>query len=316
MTPSRLLLAVCLVACRSAAAPAPPSAPEQACASALPLLARQHTPNASTIYLAEIAVSTDTIRLDPPTRLTTKQGYVNQPAFTAGGGGVYFTWRPDGSQADIWFHDLRTHEEHPVTCSSEEEYLASPTPDGKGLTVVRVNPDLGRTMTVLGLDGKPRQTLFPRLVTVGAYRWADDHTIAMLLFEPDAPSRIVLGDVRSENIVSVAEQVGASLAVIPGTHAISYIDNSDEHQANLMRLDVASHATAKLLALPDGVDSVAWLADGSVLAGSGTQILRASPAEPSWREVADLSSQLHGTIARLIISDDQRRLAIVVRPGA
>lgn len=241
---------------------------------------------------------------------------MNQPAFTADGGGVYFTWRPEGSQADIWFHDLRTNQEHPVTCTSEEEYVANPTPDGKGLTVVRVNRDLGRTLTVLGLDGKPQQTLFPSLNTVGAYRWADDHTVAMLLFAPDAPSRIVLGDVRTEQVDSVAEQVGASLTVIPGTHAISYIDNSDEHQANLMRLDVASHTTAKLLALPDGVDSVAWLADGSMLAGSGTQILRTSLAAPSWHKVADLSGQIHGEIARLLVSDDQHRLAIVVRPGS
>jgi Tol biopolymer transport system component len=259
-------------------------------------------------------VSSDAIEVGRPSLLTSKQGYVNQPAFTADGGGVYFTWRPEGSQADIWFHDLRTRQERPVTCTSEEEYLASPTPDRQGLTVVRVDRDLGRTVAVLGFDGKPRQTLFPRLTTVGAYRWADDHTMAMLLFAPDAPSRIVLGDVSTGAIDSVAEQVGASLAAIPGARAISYVDNSDEH-AQLMRLDLASRATAKLLTLPDGVDGVAWLADGSMLAGSGTQILRASPAAPPWQKVGDLAGQIRGTIARLVVSDDQRRVAIVVRSG-
>ena len=326
MAQLRWLLAGCLIACHAApdpaapgpvapapAAPASSREPQPACAPALPLLARQHTPNVTAIYVANLGVSRDAIQVDAPALLTSKRGYVHQPAFAADGSGVYFTWRPEGSQADIWFHDLRSHDEHPVTCSSEEEYLATPTPDGTGLTVVRVNQDLGRTLTVLAPDGKPRRTLFPGVTNVGAYRWADDHTVAMLLFS-DGSSKIVLGDTSTGTITDVAENAGASLTAIPGARAIAYIDNSGEH-ASLMRLELATHATARLLALPDAVDSVAWLSDGSVLAGTGTRILRASPTAPDWHEVANLTGKIDGAIARLVISNDQRQLAIVVRLG-
>ena len=37
-----------------------------------------------------------------------------------------------------------------------------------------------------------------------------------------------------------------------------------------------------------------------------------SSAPPAWQEVADLAGKLEGAIARLVVSDDQRRLAIVV----
>jgi hypothetical protein len=46
------------------------------------------------------------------------------------GAALYFTWRPEGGQADIWLHDIATGTERPVTCTSEEEYGATPTPDG------------------------------------------------------------------------------------------------------------------------------------------------------------------------------------------
>ena len=275
----------------------------QACAAPLPLLAKQHTPNNSKIYIASLSPRGE---IGPVTVATTKQGYVNQPAFTADG--LYFTWRPDGSQADIWFRDLQGHE-HAVTCTSEEEYVPSPTPDHR-LSIIHVASDLTRQLVILGLDGKPQQTLFPGENTVGAYRWADDHTIAIFVSDPDGSSRLVLGDVSTGKLDTVARQVGAALAPIPNTHMISYVDNSDEHHATLRSMELATHATAKLVELPDGVDNVAWLADGTMLAGSGTKILRASEQAPAWSQVADL--HLDGPITRLVVSDDRTRIAIVV----
>jgi len=297
--------------------------PDRACAPALPLLASQHTPNVTRIYLAPLTASAGSVQIGAPALMTAKRGFVNQPAFAPDGGGLYFTWRPVGSQADIWFHDLRSGAERPVTCTSEEEYAASPTPDRTGLSVIRVGTDLSRTLAVIGLDGALRHTLLPDLTVVGAYRWADDHTLAVFVSGADGTSRLVVGDTATGRVDTVAEQVGAALAAIPGSHAISYLDNSGESRAQLMRLEIASRATAKLLELPEGVDHVAWLADGSVLVASGTRILRAMPAaatSPSapaaWQEVADLAGKLEGSIARLVVSDDQRRLAIVVRVDA
>lgn len=316
------VLALVTAGCHGAAAPVSSPRPAQACAPALPLLASQHTPNATRIYLAPLTVSAGAIQVGAPALMTAKQGYVHQPAFAPDGGGLYFTWRPAGSQADIWFHDLRSGQERPVTCTSEEEYAASATPDRAALSVIHVGTDLSRTLAVIGLDGAPRRSLLPSLTMVGAYRWADDHTLAVFVTSPDGASRLVLGDTTTGQVDTVAEQVGAAIAVIPGTRAISYLDNSGQDRSQLMRLDLASRATAKLLELPEGVDHVAWLSDGSVLVATGTKILRATPpgttssSVPAWQEVGDLAGQIEGAIARLVVSDDQRRLAIVVHAAA
>jgi hypothetical protein len=319
---ARIAPLLLVAACHGAAAPVTSTPVERACAPALPQLASQHTPNTTRIYLAPLTISADALQLGAPALMTAKRGYVNQPVFAPDGSGLYFTWRPVSSQADIWFHDLRSGEERPVTCTSEEEYIASPTPDRRSLSVVRIGKDLSRTLSLLGLDGTPQRALLPSLTSVGAYRWADDHTLAVFVMNPDGASKLVLGDTITGSVAVVAEQVGAALAAIPGTRAISYLDNRDEHHMNLMHLDIASHATEKLLELPEGVDSVAWLRDGSVLVANGTRILRAtpavaaSPAPAVWREVVDLAGKVDGTITRLLVGDDQRQLAIVVHVDA
>lgn len=56
----------------------------------------------------------------------------------------------------------------------------------------------------------------------------------------------------------------------------------------------------------------------------GARILRATPprvaapsfAPPAWQEVADLAGKVEGTIARLVVSEDQHRLASVVQVDA
>lgn len=300
-----------LAACHAAPAPPAPTASNQdACAPALPLLAKQHTPNASRLYLAPISAASGSVHVGAPVLATTKLGYVNQPAFAADGSGLYFTWRPDGSQADIWFRDAHTGAEHPVTCTSVEEYAAVPVPDG--LVVVRVQADLSRTLVALDRDGHDRAALFPALTNVGAQLWLDATTAVIFDPGPDSstPSRLIVANAQTGALATAAQDVGAAMAVIPGTRAISYIDNHDEHHPMLMKLDVDTRATSVLMALPEGADNVAWLSDGSVLRGMGTQIMRASPAAPDWQPVADLAGAIAGPIQRVVVHGDT--LAVVV----
>jgi hypothetical protein len=295
---------VVLVAACHATTPSPaaPTATPATCnVAVLPQLASQHTPNRSKLYIAPF----DATHVGTPVLVTDKVGYVNQPAFTPDGTGLYFTWRPDGGQSDLWLHDLRSHTERQVTCTSAEEYVAGPLPDG-GLTAIRVEPDLTKHLVVLA----PReQVLFPAVTNLGAYRWVDDHTVALMTATREGATALALGDVTTGVVAPIADHVGGALAVIPGTRAISYVDTSADHMV-LRRADVASRATAELFALPDGTDTVAWLADGSAIAGTGTKLVR--HAGNAWTDIADLAGTLAGPITRVVISPDQRQLAIVV----
>jgi len=299
-----VLVSLALAACH---APGPsPQVPEAACAAALPELAAQHTRNVTRIYLATFAVESGGVAIGAPELLTGKPGYVNQPAFTEDGAGLYFTWRPEGGQADIWYHDIATGAERPVTCTSEEEYSATPTRDG--LIVVRIAADSSRALVRLGPGGR-RDRLFPAVRDIGAYLWIDDAHVGMFFGGPDG-TRLALGDPRSGAMRDVADGVTAAMAVVPGAAALGYVDQRAD-PARLMRLELATGATAPVMTIPVSVEKFAWLPDGSVLAGAGRTVVRASAGDPTWREVGRFDGRLDGTITRVIVG--QGHLAIVTR---
>jgi hypothetical protein len=97
--------------------------------------------------------------------------------------------------------------------------------------------------------------------------------------------------------------------VVAPDGALGYVDQQSE-PARLMRLDLAAGTAAPFATIPVGVEKFAWLPDGSVLAGAGRTIMRASAEDPTWREVARFD-QLEGTITRVIAGP--RHLAIVTR---
>jgi hypothetical protein len=304
----RLAVLCSLTACASPP-PAAPS-PTTACAPALPLLAQQHTRNVTRLYLAPASLDT-TLHLGAPVPATARTGFVSQPAFTPDGAGLYFTWRPDGSQADIWYRDLRTAAEHPVTCTSTEEYSARPI-DG-GLSVIRVEPDLTRHVVRLTADGRARDTLFPNQPNIGAYTWLDATTAA--LFIPPTPpateTSLVLADTRTPTLTPLVTQLDPGVAVIPGSHDLSYVDHADPDHLRLMRLDLATRATTLIAPLPDRFSHIAWLPDGSYLAFLGTRIFRATPDAPQYTLVADLAGRIDGALTSITLSPDRTRVALV-----
>ena len=149
--------------------------------------------------------------------------------------------------------------------------------------------------------------------TVGAYTWVDDATAALFVLPtpPASAASLVLGDVRTGKLETVVENIGPALSMIPGTHDLSYIDQSDEDHWNLMRLDLATRARTLVLKLPEGVTHVTWLPDGSFLACIGTRIMRASLAAPTWHDVADLAGAIDGTLTGVVVSKDRSHVALI-----
>jgi hypothetical protein len=298
---SKRLSWLLVAACRStpsARAPVPSPPTDRACADALPLLAKQHTRNVTRTYVADFSFAAGAATLGTWAPVTAKQGFINQPAFTPDGGGIYFTWRPEGSQADIYVRDLRTGAERGVTCTAEEEYSPAVTTDG--LVVLRVEPDLSRRIVRLGADGRVRDVLFPGVADIGAFLWIDDTHVA-LMFAGAGSTRLAIGDPTSGTLEPIAENVTGALAVVPGAHAITYVDAAGE-RPTLMRFDLDGKSRTPVVPLPEGADKVASLPDGSVIAGRGKQLVRAAPPDAAWHAIADLGAAIEGTITRVIIS--------------
>ena len=97
-------------------------------------------PPESEIHLAPLRVQDGVVLVGPAVNVTNRPGYDNQPSFTPDGRAILYTSQRDG-QTDIFRYDLRTRETTQLTRTPESEYSPSVGPDGRSMTVVRVELD-------------------------------------------------------------------------------------------------------------------------------------------------------------------------------
>ena len=134
----------------------------------------------------------------------------------------------------------------------------------------------------------------------------------LALFVLGSPNSLQLADVRRGSADTIATGIGRSLHRIPETRTISFVRKVSPTEWWIESLDVSSRATKRLVRLPEGIEDYAWLADGSVVCGRGSTLLRWSGvAGDAWRAIADLSSAGVGGITRLAVSPRGDRIAFV-----
>jgi hypothetical protein len=247
---------------------------QEACAPAIPELAKQHTRNWSHIWVVATREDYEGLHFGEPVPINSRPGYNAQPSFSPKGTGVYFSWRPENSQADIWYHDLRRGKERAVTCTEEEEYSPQIMPDGGSLSVVRVGRDSVRHLWRIPLHHGTGNILLPDLTSIAYYTWVDSHILGLYLAEPDMSSSVLaIADLRTGMIDRITSKVGPTIGKVPARREISYMRADNQGHSVLMALDVDTKKERFVVALPEHVDNYVWLADGSLLVAQGSSIL-------------------------------------------
>lgn len=275
----------------------------------VPPAAAQQPPGTD-IYLADIAVRSGTVRIGTPRNITDREGYDNQPAFTFDGQGVFYTSIREDGQADIYRYDIVTRTTSNLTRTAESEYSATLTPDLRGISVVRVEPDSTQRLWRFGLEGEEPALLLSNIRPVGYHAWADAHIVA--LFVLGSPATLRLADLRTGEAEVVAEDIGRSLHRIPGRNAISFLRRTPEGERWIEEVNVASRETRRLVRPLERVEDYAWTPDGRILMAQGAKLFIWDPeAGGDWSEIADLSAAGISEITRLAVSPRGDRLALV-----
>ena len=153
----------------------------------LPLLllaaprATAQQPPGTDIYLVDLEVRGGRLQLGTPLNITDRDGYDNQPSFTADGRSVLYTSIREDGQADIYRYEIEGRETVRVTRTAESEYSPTHTPDGRGISVVRVEPDSTQRLWRFGHDGGEPELLLSEIRPVGYHAWADEETVALFV---------------------------------------------------------------------------------------------------------------------------------------
>lgn len=242
--------------------------------------------------------------------VTDREGYDNQPFFVDEDRLLFSSIRED-DQADVYRFDLVTEDLEQVTSTPESEYSPHLTPDGGAISVVRVALDgVGQSLYRMALDGEEATDLLPGLDDIGYHAWAGPDRVA--LFRVGEPSSLYLATPSTGEVRHIADHVGRSLQSIPGTRAVSFVDQSDPERWLVRRLDGESGEVETVVDTPPGSVDHAWMSSSTLIMGHEGALYRYSVGEREgvWIPLVDLRSYI-GPFSRIAVSPSGLRIAVV-----
>lgn len=243
--------------------------------------------------------------------ITNRAGYDNQPAWD-GNGRILYTRQYRG-QTDIAQLDFETSSQGNLFSTPESEYSAAPSPDGKSISVIRVERDSTQRLWRFPRDGGEPSVVLRDIKPVGYFAWLDTTTLA--LFVLGNPNRLQIADTRTGVGRVVTTNIGRSLQRVPGSRRASYLHRVDNTWV-LETVDPTPLAGGRfdidtIGVMPDSADFVSWRSATELYTGAGSRILRMRLPDRTWTLVVDLADQGIRRISRLAIAPDGRRIAFV-----
>ena len=260
------------------------------------------------VWVAPLRGAGAALALGEPVNLTHRTGYDNQPAFTARGDAVLYTVIGADGSADIWRVAVPGGTPERLTATAESEYSATVTPDGQYFSVIRVEADSTQRLWKFPFAGGAPSLVLPAVKPVGYHAWATEHLLVLFVLGPPV-STLQIADDRGGAPIIVARDIGRALAKVPGTAAVTFLQQARDSAAWITEVNATTRATRRVAVPPAGADYHLWTPDGVLLAASGSIVYRFAGGR--WVAVADLAAHGVKGISRLAISPRGDWLAFV-----
>ena len=192
------------------------------------------------IYLATLLSDGGKLTVGPPINISNNPGYDNQPSFTPDGQEILFassrgagapTGRGRGATSaipptDIYRYRMTSRQIWRVTNTPEAEFSPVMMPDGRNISVVRVEADgTQRLWQVLNNDtgNGASSVILPDIRPVGYYAWRDERSVALfVLGQNGQPSTLQVADTQTGKAELIASDIGRSIQRMP-SGAISFV---------------------------------------------------------------------------------------------
>src|SRR5258706_9097608 len=268
-------------------------------------------PPATDIFVIDLSTRPGgKLKLGQPVKITGWAGYNNQPAFMSDGKSVLYT-SIRGKQADIYRYDIGSAATSQITNTPESEYSPTLMPDGKFISVVRVEGDGTQRLWKFPLAGGAPSLVLENIKPVGYHLWLDENTLA--LFVLGKPNTLQLVDLRSGKAEVIAENPGRILRRVPHENKFSFVQKGSDQEWLIKTFDLKTRSIAMYIKTFTGVEDYAWTPAGVLLMANGSKLFARKKSDFAWEELADYSNAGLKNISRIAVSPKGDRIAIVAR---
>ena len=274
-------------------------------------------PPSSDIFIVDLKNKEGHLKFGQPMKITASVGYNNQPSFLPNGRTVLYT-SIRGKQADIYRYEIHSGATTQVTNTPESEFSPMLMPDGKNISVVRVEADGKQRLWKFPLAGGAPVLIVENVKPVGYHLWIDDHTLVLFILGTSGkPNTLQIFDTGSRKVETVADNPGRILRRIPNQNKFSFVHKISDREWVIKAFDLRARTSASLIATLPGVEDYAWLPDGRLLMAKDSKLFEVTPLMgKDWQEVADFSEAGLTRITRIAVSHKGDRIAIVAISAA
>ncbi len=283
----------------------------------LPLEGQEFT--SSNIYVFDLVRPNDSIfEFKNPTYLTdfNKDGYNNHPWFFDNNVIYMSSQLPNQNQPELIKMDLSNKTKARVTATSEGEYSAMPVPEAFrfNFSAVRLEPKGADTLIRLWqfpidrtTNGRP---VFKYINNIGYYCWINSQQVAAFLV--DSPSKLAIGDVRTDNFQQIDENVGRCFRMLPNGNLV-YVRKQPYGIWQMIEYNVYKKQKEIITNTLPNVEDFGVLRDGTLIMGQDSKLYKFNRiTDTEWVEVADFRFYDIKGISRIAVSEGGR-IAIVAQ---
>lgn len=289
-----VILSACVAAQSQTPTPSPTPAP---------------APPASDIFIIDLK-GEGKLKFGQPIKITNEAGYNNQPSFLPDGQSILYTSIRD-KQADIFRYDIRGGSTTQITRTPESEYSPTLMPDGKSISVVRVEADGTQRLWKFPLAGGEPSLILENIKPVGYHLWVDDHTLALFIL--GKPNTLQLVDLRTGKAEVIADNPGRILRRIPNEDKFSFVQKVSDQEWLVKSFDLKTRAVSVVIKTFPGVEDYAWTPAGLLLMANGSKVFSRKKSDWAWVEITDFSNPGLKSITRIAVSPKGDRIAVVAR---
>jgi dipeptidyl aminopeptidase/acylaminoacyl peptidase len=270
------------------------------------------TPPPSNVVVADLSSKDGQFKVGKPLKINETNGYNNQPSWLADGQSLLYT-SIRNKQADIYRYDIRSGATTQVTNTAESEYSPTLMPDGKSISVVRVEADGTQRLWKFPLAGGTPALVLQTIKPVGYHWWIDDHTLALFILGGSGkPNTLQIVDTRTEKAEVIAENPGRIIRLVPHENRLSFVQKISAQEWLVKAFDLKTRQTVTLIRTFAGMEDFAWTPSGILVMARDAKLYKWDPKkDQDWQEFADLSPSGLRRITRLAVNAKGDKIAFV-----
>ena len=263
------------------------------------------------IFLCSLKFDNGKFTFSPPENITNRVGYDNQPSFSPDGTTILYVSVVDSNQSDIYSYDIKSKKRNRLTSTRESEYSPVYTPDGKYISVVRVDADSGQRFYKYPSGDLLHPILVKHTDSIGYSCWLSDSTLAMFILG-NANTLQVL-NLNTGQRTLIASDIGRCFKLSPDKKKMYFVLKSNANESYIYTLDCKTFAMERIAPTIPGNEDYAVLPNGELLMGNEGKLYILN-ATQEWKIIADFTRVMN-SFYRLALSTDGTRLALVTYTG-